>query len=114
MYDAHSYPCELFLFWTNYRLRELIKYRKYWGTITPNFRVLFILQGIHGISEEVYLSVPCVLGENGVTHLVKQQLTNTELEKLHKSASIMKENIDKLNMWGITHRGSSIVKEEVI
>ena len=31
----------------------------------------------------VFLSLPCVLGENGVTHIVKQLLTAEEKEMLH-------------------------------
>lgn len=64
----------------------------------PIIKVIFYLQGVHGINDEVYLSVPCVLGENGVTHVVKQNLTDTELGKLHKSARIMKESIDNLKL----------------
>lgn len=48
-----------------------------------------LLQGLHGIEDEVFLSLPVVLGERGVTDIVKQPLTETELAALHKSAKIM-------------------------
>ncbi|KXJ76135.1 hypothetical protein RP20_CCG010277 [Aedes albopictus] len=51
----------------------------------------FSLQGEQGITDEVYLSLPCVLGRNGVTHVVKQILTEAETKKLQESARIMAE-----------------------
>ncbi|XP_011315207.1 L-lactate dehydrogenase [Fopius arisanus] len=45
--------------------------------------------GLHGISEEVFLSVPCVLGESGVTCIVQQKLTQKEQDLLKKSAVAM-------------------------
>jgi L-lactate dehydrogenase len=53
--------------------------------------VVLMLQGQHGIDKDVFLSLPCVLGENGVTHIVKQPLTTEEKEMLQKSASLMAE-----------------------
>lgn len=45
----------------------------------------------HGMDKEVFLSLPCVLGENGVTHIIKQPLTDEEKAMLHKSANLMHE-----------------------
>ncbi|PIO52907.1 hypothetical protein TELCIR_25779, partial [Teladorsagia circumcincta] len=46
--------------------------------IMTNSRNVFALstnvKGFHGIGEEVYLSLPCVVGSNGITHIVKQNL----------------------------------------
>ncbi|VDK29160.1 unnamed protein product [Gongylonema pulchrum] len=39
------------------------------------------VKGLHGINEDVYLSLPVVLGENGITHIVKQNLSDTEFQK---------------------------------
>ncbi|XP_053683998.1 L-lactate dehydrogenase isoform X2 [Sabethes cyaneus] len=50
-----------------------------------------LVTGEHGISQEVYLSLPCVLGRNGVSHVVKQILTEEETKKLQTSATIMAE-----------------------
>ncbi|KIH64507.1 L-lactate dehydrogenase [Ancylostoma duodenale] len=43
------------------------------------------VKGIHGITDDVYLSLPCVVGMNGVTHVIKQNLSQEEVAKLHKS-----------------------------
>ncbi|XP_067012117.1 L-lactate dehydrogenase [Anabrus simplex] len=45
----------------------------------------------HGMDKEVFLSLPCVLGENGVTHIIKQPLTEEEKAQLHRSANMMYE-----------------------
>ncbi|XP_065360454.1 L-lactate dehydrogenase [Calliphora vicina] len=49
------------------------------------------VKGEHGIDKDVFLSLPCVLNANGVTHVVKQILTQTEIDQLQKSANIMSE-----------------------
>lgn len=51
----------------------------------------FCFQGYHGIQDEVYLSLPSVIGAGGVTDVIVQQLTDDERKMLHKSASIMAE-----------------------
>ncbi|MFH4975310.1 hypothetical protein AB6A40_002019 [Gnathostoma spinigerum] len=60
------------------------------NSILRNSRNVFALstnvKGLHGISEDVYLSLPCVLGCNGVTHVVKQRLNDSEKAKLQESA----------------------------
>ncbi|RCN31534.1 hypothetical protein ANCCAN_22675, partial [Ancylostoma caninum] len=45
--------------------------------------------GIHGIHDDVYLSLPVVLGSNGVTHVVKQNLNKHEVEQFHKSCQAL-------------------------
>ncbi|KOB75005.1 L-lactate dehydrogenase [Operophtera brumata] len=47
------------------------------------------LKGEHGIAEEVFLSLPCVLGRCGVTDVIRQPLTDSELAQLSKSAELM-------------------------
>uniref|UniRef100_A0A2K5IYE6 Lactate/malate dehydrogenase N-terminal domain-containing protein n=1 Tax=Colobus angolensis palliatus TaxID=336983 RepID=A0A2K5IYE6_COLAP len=37
-----------------------------------------IIKGFYGIDEEVFLSIPCILGENGITNLIKIKLTPEE------------------------------------
>lgn len=49
------------------------------------------VKGEHGIDKDVFLSLPCVLNSNGVTHVVKQILTQTEIDQLQKSANIMSD-----------------------
>ncbi|KAK6057802.1 lactate/malate dehydrogenase, alpha/beta protein [Cooperia oncophora] len=57
--------------------------------IMSNSRNVFALStnvnGLHGITDDVYLSLPCVVGTNGVTHVIKQNLNEEEVDKLHKS-----------------------------
>ncbi|KHJ91057.1 L-lactate dehydrogenase [Oesophagostomum dentatum] len=61
--------------------------------IMTNSRNVFALstnvKGFHGVTEDVYLSLPVVLGSNGVTHVVKQQLSETELDQFHKSSEAL-------------------------
>ncbi|XP_048210317.1 L-lactate dehydrogenase A-like 6A [Perognathus longimembris pacificus] len=48
-----------------------------------------VIQGLYGIQEEVFLSVPCVLGENGIADLVKIKLSRDEEARLRKSAQTL-------------------------
>uniref|UniRef100_A0AC34F269 L-lactate dehydrogenase n=1 Tax=Panagrolaimus sp. ES5 TaxID=591445 RepID=A0AC34F269_9BILA len=49
------------------------------------------VNGIHGIDYDVFLSLPCVLGSNGLTHIVRQDLEAEEVEQLQKSAKHLHE-----------------------
>jgi len=44
------------------------------------------VQGYHGIDEEVFLSLPVVVGENGINAVFNQKLANDEVERIKKSA----------------------------
>lgn len=50
-----------------------------------------LVQGLHGIDQEVFLSIPCVLGINGITEIIRQTLNDAEKQKLQKSALGMHE-----------------------
>ncbi|XP_049509101.1 L-lactate dehydrogenase A-like 6A [Panthera uncia] len=50
-----------------------------------------IIKGLYGINKEVFLSVPCVLGESGIADLVKVTLTPEEQARLKKSAETLWE-----------------------
>ncbi|KAF2879934.1 hypothetical protein ILUMI_26263 [Ignelater luminosus] len=52
--------------------------------------------GMHGIAEDVFLSLPAVLGENGITDIIKQQLNNDEVLSLQNSARLLYEVQNKL------------------
>lgn len=52
----------------------------------------FCVQGLYGIKDDVFLSVPCVLGQNGISDVVKVTLTSEEEARLKKSAD---------TLWGI-------------
>lgn len=67
------------------------------NTIMKNRKNVYALstlvKGYHGIEEEVYLSLPCVLGSEGVSHVMCQTLNQSEAEKLRESARKMSEVI---------------------
>lgn len=54
-------------------------------------RVFNILQGYHDIGQEVFLSLPAVLGASGVVEVVQQKLEDKEKQALHTSAGVMAE-----------------------
>jgi len=60
------------------------------NAILKNTRAVFALSvnvnGCQGIDKDVFLSLPCVVGGNGVTHIIKQKLLANESEQLKKSA----------------------------
>jgi len=86
---------------------EIIKLKGYtnWGiglmiarlceTILHNqltvMTVSTLADGWSGITEEVFLSMPCVLGEHGLTHIIKQTLNPEEKDKVLKSVTTMCE-----------------------
>jgi len=49
------------------------------------------VKGHHGMTQDVFLSLPAVIGENGVTHVIKQTLTPEEIAQLVKSADTLQE-----------------------
>jgi L-lactate dehydrogenase len=67
-----------------------------------NSRSVFALSrnvnGFHGIDHDVYLSLPCVLGATGISHVVKQNLSPKELEQLKKSADALYKVQQELNL----------------
>ncbi|XP_036595911.1 L-lactate dehydrogenase A chain-like [Trichosurus vulpecula] len=51
-----------------------------------------MIKGLYGINEDVFLSVPCILGQNGISDVVKVNLNPEEESHLKKSAD---------TLWGI-------------
>ncbi|XP_026216797.1 L-lactate dehydrogenase B-A chain [Anabas testudineus] len=51
-----------------------------------------MVKDMHGIGNEVFLSLPCVLNGNGVSNVINVTLTNDEVAQLKKSAD---------TLWGI-------------
>ncbi|XP_049885341.1 L-lactate dehydrogenase isoform X2 [Pectinophora gossypiella] len=47
------------------------------------------LKGEHGIEDEVFLSLPCVLNHQGVSDVIRQPLTEAETAQLRQSAALM-------------------------
>ncbi|XP_058287400.1 L-lactate dehydrogenase A chain-like isoform X2 [Hylobates moloch] len=54
--------------------------------------VFTMIKGLYGIKDDVFLRVPCILGQNGISDLVKVTLTPEEEACLKKSAD---------TLWGI-------------
>lgn len=60
--------------------------------ILPYLCMCVFLQNMYGIGEEVFLSLPCVLNNTGVSSVVNMTLTDDEVAQLRKSAD---------TLWGI-------------
>jgi len=48
-------------------------------------------EGWNGISDEIFISIPVVVGQNGISHLVSQKLSESELAKMQKSAKTLRD-----------------------
>ena len=52
--------------------------------------VLFLFwQGMYGIENEVFLSLPCILNARGLTSVISQKLKDDEVAQLKKSADTL-------------------------
>uniref|UniRef100_A0A452E9I9 L-lactate dehydrogenase n=1 Tax=Capra hircus TaxID=9925 RepID=A0A452E9I9_CAPHI len=78
---------------------EVIKLKGYtsWAIgLSVNLRrvhlISTMIKGLYGIKEDVFLSVPCILGQNRISDVVKVTLTHEEEACLKKSAD---------TLWGI-------------
>uniref|UniRef100_A0A069DS47 L-lactate dehydrogenase n=1 Tax=Panstrongylus megistus TaxID=65343 RepID=A0A069DS47_9HEMI len=48
-----------------------------------------LAKGLYDINDEVYISLPCVLGQNGITHVINLPLTENEKSALQETAKKM-------------------------
>ncbi|KAK4872853.1 hypothetical protein RN001_014882 [Aquatica leii] len=55
-------------------------------------------KGFHGIEDNVYLSLPAVIGQNGIIDIVELPLTERECQNLHKSGKFLFEYQQKLKI----------------
>ena len=55
-----------------------------------------LLNDYYGVSD-AYLSVPTILGKNGIEKVLNIQLSKEEQEKFVSSANLMKQYIDRIN-----------------
>ncbi|XP_072164959.1 L-lactate dehydrogenase-like isoform X1 [Diadema setosum] len=53
------------------------------------FAVSTVAKGYHGIQHPVFLSLPCVLGQDGISHVIKQNLNPKEQAQLQESANTL-------------------------
>ncbi|MFB6372926.1 MAG: L-lactate dehydrogenase, partial [Bradymonadaceae bacterium] len=56
-----------------------------------------LLDGEYGI-EDVCLSLPCVIGQHGLERRLDAEMNDEEVDKLHRSAAVIRENIDQLEI----------------
>jgi len=70
-----------------------------WVYFENNTNLLFLdVQGYHGIEEEVFLSLPVIVGENGINAVFNQKLDEDEVYKIKKSGSTLREIIDNISI----------------
>jgi len=63
------------------------------NTILP---VSALVSGQYGI-DDVYLSVPCVIGKSGIKHILEIPLNDDENARLQKSAAQLRQVLDRLS-----------------
>lgn len=56
-----------------------------------------LVNGYLGIND-LYISLPCIINSSGVREIVKIKMVDQEKEQFKKSAKIIRENLDKLNI----------------
>ena len=61
--------------------------------------LMIYFQGFHGIEEDVFLSLPCLLGSHGVMYVIKQTLDESEAKKLQSCARALHEIQQTLKFW---------------
>lgn len=54
-----------------------------------NLSGFLVLQGMYGIENEVFLSLPCILNARGLTSVINQKLKDDEVAQLKKSADTL-------------------------
>uniref|UniRef100_A0A8C9ADW4 Lactate dehydrogenase C n=1 Tax=Prolemur simus TaxID=1328070 RepID=A0A8C9ADW4_PROSS len=59
------------------------------GAVGMACAISILLKGLYGIQEEIFLSIPCILGRNGVSDVVKINLNSEEEALFKKSASTL-------------------------
>jgi len=54
--------------------------------------------GVYNIDKDLYIGLPAVLNRDGVHHVVNLKLSEDEQEKLSRSAKILKNSLDQMNL----------------
>merc|ERR1712042_281887 len=62
------------------------------------FSISTIAKGYHGLTEEVFLSLPVVLGDFGVCDVIKQPLAPEEIKLLQTGTAELKATLDGLKL----------------
>uniref|UniRef100_A0A8I6A2A3 L-lactate dehydrogenase n=1 Tax=Rattus norvegicus TaxID=10116 RepID=A0A8I6A2A3_RAT len=71
---------------------EVIKLKEIMKNLRRVHPISTMIKGLYGINEDIFLSIPCILGQNGISDVVKVTLTPDEEAHL-------KKRVDTL--WGI-------------
>jgi L-lactate dehydrogenase len=71
-------------------------------TILKNQRLIYTLStlanGFHEIKDDVFISLPVVVGESGITSVFNQKLSESETQKILKSAMQLREIITGIKL----------------
>ena len=62
------------------------------------FTVGILPEGWNGVTDEVFLSIPAIIGEGGVTHIVNMKLEPAEARKVQESAKTLRRVIDAIKL----------------
>lgn len=54
--------------------------------------------GVYDIEKDLYIGLPAVLNRDGVHHVVHLKLSQDEQEKLERSAKILKDSLNQMNL----------------
>ncbi|KAL6442798.1 hypothetical protein ACFW04_002692 [Cataglyphis niger] len=57
-----------------------------------------LIQGHHDVCDEIFLSLPCVIGENGITNIIRMHITEYEKKLFLSSANIVHNIQKKINI----------------
>jgi len=66
--------------------------------------VTLAVQGYHDIEDEIYISLPVVVGEAGISSVFNQKLAEDERSKIQKSAKTLREVLDGVKLLETTAR----------
>uniref|UniRef100_A0A8C0WBM4 Lactate/malate dehydrogenase C-terminal domain-containing protein n=1 Tax=Castor canadensis TaxID=51338 RepID=A0A8C0WBM4_CASCN len=59
------------------------------GSVGMACAICILLKGLYGVKEDIFLSIPCILGRNGISDIVKINLNSEEEALLRKSADAL-------------------------
>jgi malate/lactate dehydrogenase len=51
-----------------------------------------------GVNDDVFLSLPCACGQNGIKDIVRMRLNDTEIESMRQSAVLLIELTKQINL----------------
>jgi L-lactate dehydrogenase len=86
--------------YTNWAIGMMVA--KLCETIIKNQRSVLTIgwlpEGWNGITDELFLAIPCVIGERGVSHIVSMKMSEAELNKIRESATALKEVMNGIQL----------------